>query len=161
MGGGSSSCPVEFSFLCHSHKLSHSWLLGACPAPDGASPSHLTCFFTVPGRIPFPQSSVLSAHHTLSSMSLLFLLLITQFHFFPQVGVSLSRELCCSGPEFSVGVPCTAKLPLFAFSQAVWVQVTGSPGALFVSPFNVKWRRSVLGGFAFMVSLKHLTRISL
>jgi hypothetical protein len=22
--------PVEFSFLCHSHKLSHSWFLGAC-----------------------------------------------------------------------------------------------------------------------------------
>jgi hypothetical protein len=25
--------PVEFFSLCHSHKLSHSWLLGMCPAP--------------------------------------------------------------------------------------------------------------------------------
>jgi hypothetical protein len=34
----------------------------------------------------------------------LFLLLITQFLFFPQVEVGLSRELCCSGPGLSVGV---------------------------------------------------------
>jgi hypothetical protein len=48
----------------------------------------------------FPQSP-----HPLSRMSLLFLLLISQFLFFPQVGVSLSRGLCCSGPGLSVGVP--------------------------------------------------------
>jgi hypothetical protein len=28
----------------------------APPAPTGASPAHLACLFTVPGRIPFPQS---------------------------------------------------------------------------------------------------------
>jgi hypothetical protein len=38
-------------------------------------------------------------------MSLLFLLLISQFLFFPRVEVSLSRGLCCSGPGLSVGVP--------------------------------------------------------
>jgi hypothetical protein len=31
-------------------------------------------------------------------------------------------------------------------SQAVWVPVTGSPGALLVSPFNVTWRFSVPAG---------------
>jgi hypothetical protein len=43
--------------------------------------------------------------HPLSCVTLLFLLLITQFLFFPQVDVSLSRGLCCSGPGLSVGVP--------------------------------------------------------
>jgi hypothetical protein len=74
------------------------------PAPAGASPALPACLFTVPGRIPFPQSSVLSAPHPLCHVSLLFLLLITQFLFFPQVKVGLSRGLCCSGPGLSVGV---------------------------------------------------------
>jgi uncharacterized membrane protein YqaE (UPF0057 family) len=39
-------------------------------------------------------------------VSLFFLLLITQFLFFPWVGVGLSRGLCWSGPGLSVGVPC-------------------------------------------------------
>jgi hypothetical protein len=47
---------------------------------------------------------VLRAPHPLSHVSLLFLLLITQFLFFPQVEVILSRGLCCSGPGLSVGV---------------------------------------------------------
>jgi hypothetical protein len=75
------------------------------PAPAAACPAHPACLFTVPGRIPFPQSSALSAPHPLSCVSLLFLLLITQFLFFPQVEVGLSRGLCCSGPGLSVGVP--------------------------------------------------------
>jgi hypothetical protein len=79
-------------------------------------------------------------------MSLLLLLLITQFPFFPWVEVSLSRGLCCSGPGLSVGVPCTVKLTCSASSQAVWAPATGGPGALLVSPFNVKWRFSVPAG---------------
>jgi hypothetical protein len=75
------------------------------PTPAGASPTHPACLFTVPGRIPFPQSLALSAPHPLSHVSLLFLLLITQFLLFPRVGVSLSRGLCCSGPGLSVEVP--------------------------------------------------------
>jgi hypothetical protein len=58
------------------------------------APSSLACLFTVPGRITFPQSLVLSAPHPLSHMSLVFLLLITLFLFFPQVEVGLSRGLC-------------------------------------------------------------------
>jgi hypothetical protein len=75
------------------------------PTPARASPGCLACLFTVLGRTPFPQSSALSAPHPLSHMSLLFLLLITQFFFFPPVEVTLSRGLCCSGPGLSVGVP--------------------------------------------------------
>jgi hypothetical protein len=64
----------------------------ACtPTPARASLAHPACLFIVLGRIPFPQSWALSVPHPLSRMSLLFLLLITQFLFFPQVGVSLSR----------------------------------------------------------------------
>jgi hypothetical protein len=98
------------------------------------------------GRIPFPQSSVLSVPHPLSRMSLLLLLLVTQFLFFPWVEVDLSRGLCCSGPGLSVGVPCTMKLTWSASSQAIWVPATGGPGALLVSPFNVKWRFSAAAG---------------
>jgi hypothetical protein len=75
------------------------------PATAGAtSQVHPACLFTVPGRIPFPQSLSLSAPHPLSCLSLLFLLLITQFLFFPWVEFCLSRGLCCSGPGLSVGV---------------------------------------------------------
>jgi hypothetical protein len=75
------------------------------PTPTRASPACHACLFTVLGRIPFPQSLVLSAPHLLSRVSLLFLLLISQFLFFPLVEVGLSRGLCCSGPGLSVGVP--------------------------------------------------------
>jgi hypothetical protein len=35
---------------------------------------------------------------------------------------------------------------LSASSQAVWVRATGGPGALLVSPFNMKWRCSAPAG---------------
>jgi hypothetical protein len=56
------------------------------PTPTRASLAHPACLFTVPGRIPFSQSSVLSVPHPLSHLSLLFLLLISQFLFFPPGG---------------------------------------------------------------------------
>jgi hypothetical protein len=116
------------------------------PAPARASPACLACLFIVPGRIPFPQSLGLSAPHPLSLLSLLFLLLISQFLFFSRVEVGLSRGLCCSGPGLSVGVLRYAKLTLSVSSQAVWARVTGGSGALLVSPFNVKWRCSTPAG---------------
>jgi hypothetical protein len=76
----------------------------ACvPAPTGASPARPACLFTVLGRIPFPQSSVLSAPHPLSLVSLLFLLLISQFLFFPWVEVSLSRGAMLLWPRIVCG----------------------------------------------------------
>jgi hypothetical protein len=50
------------------------------------------CLFTVLGRIPLPASSALSAPHHLCNASLLFLLLITQFLFFPRW-----RSVCPGG----------------------------------------------------------------
>jgi hypothetical protein len=108
--------------------------------------SSSACLFTVPGWIALPPSLALLVPHPLCNVSLLFLLLITQFLFFPRVEVCLSRGLCCSGPGLSVGVPHTTKLTLSAYSQAVWLRVTGSLGALLVYPFNVKWRFSVPAG---------------
>jgi hypothetical protein len=99
------------------------------------------CLFMVPGRIPLPSSSELRAPHPLCHVSLLFLFLITQFLFFPWVGVGLSRgyadlaQGCLWEYRVQLSSPCPS-------SQAVWVWATGSPGALLVSPFNVKWRFS-------------------
>jgi hypothetical protein len=86
--------PVEFSSLCHSHKFSCSWLLGSHPRSHRSLSACPACLFTVLGRIPFPTSLELSAPHPLSHISLLFLLLITQFLFFCWVEVSFSRGLC-------------------------------------------------------------------
>jgi hypothetical protein len=66
---------------------------------------------TVLGRIPFPQSLPLSEPHPLSHVSLLFLLLITQFLFFPWVEVGLSRGLCwprvvCGSTAVPLSSPC-------------------------------------------------------
>jgi hypothetical protein len=55
-------------------------------------------------------------------VSLLFLLLISQFLFFPRVEVSLSRGLCCSGCLWEYHG--TTKLTLSTSSQAVWARVT-------------------------------------
>jgi hypothetical protein len=114
--------------------------------PTRASPVCPACLFTVPGRIPFPQSSVLRVPHPLSHVSLLFLLLITHFLFFPWVGVGLSRGYAALAQACLCEYRGTANLTLSASSQAVWVQATGGPGAFLVSPFNMKWRFSVPAG---------------
>jgi hypothetical protein len=116
--------PVEFSSLHQSHKLSHSWLLGARPRSHWSLSSRQASLFTVPGRIPFPQYLVLSALHPLSHVSLLFLLLISQFLFFPRV------RSVCPGGYAALAQGClweycsTAKLTLSASSQAIWVRLT-------------------------------------
>jgi hypothetical protein len=139
---------VEFSSLRHSHQLSRSWLLSTrpAPAPARASPACPVCLFTVLGRVPFPQSSTLRVPHPLSRKSLLLLLLITQLLFFPQVEVSLSRGYAALAQACLWEYHSTAKLTWSTSSQAVWAPVTGGPGALLVSPFNVKWRFSAPAG---------------
>jgi hypothetical protein len=116
------------------------------PAPAGASSACPACLFTVLGRIPFPQSLALSVPHPLFHVSLLFLLLISQFLFFPQVEVSLSRGYAALAQGCLWEYCGTVKLTLSVSSHAIWVWVTGSPGALLVSLFNVKWRFSAPAG---------------
>jgi hypothetical protein len=103
-------------------------------------------FIYSPGKDSLPPIFSALAPHPLSHLSLLFLLLISQFLFFPQVEVGLSRGLCCSGPGLSVGIHGTAKLTWSKSSQAIWGPVTGGPGALLVSLFSVKWRFSAPAG---------------
>jgi hypothetical protein len=70
-------------------------------APTRGSPAWLACLFTVPVRVPFPQSSELSAPHPLSRVSLLLLLLITQFLlFFP------GWRLVCPGGYAAMAQVC-------------------------------------------------------
>jgi hypothetical protein len=61
------------------------------------------CLFTVLERIPLPCSLELRAPHPLCNMSLLFLLLITQFLFFPWVKVGLSRGAMLFWPRVVCG----------------------------------------------------------
>jgi hypothetical protein len=91
--------------LPSSHNLPCSWLLGARPAPARGSPARPSLFIYSPGKGSLPPIFSAREPHPLSSVSLLFLLLITQFLFFSRVEVSLSRGLCCSGPGLSVGLP--------------------------------------------------------
>jgi hypothetical protein len=89
---------------------------------------------------------VLSAPHPLSRVSLLFLLLISQFLFFSPGGGQSVQGAMLLWPRLVCEYRSTVKLTLSAASQAVYVQVTGSPGSLLVSLFDVKWRFSALAG---------------
>jgi hypothetical protein len=72
--------------------------------------------------------------------------LLVSFSFFP------GWRSVCPGGYFALAQAClweycgTMKLTRSASSQAVFAQATGGPGALLVSPFNVKWRFSALAG---------------
>jgi hypothetical protein len=72
--------------------------------------------------------------------------LLVSFSFFPR------WRSVCSGGYAALAQAClweyssTMKLTLSASSHAIWAWVTGGLGALLVSPFNVKWRFSVLAG---------------
>jgi hypothetical protein len=106
MGGGSSpiSCGV---FLPLPFSQAFSVLVAGCSPPLPLEPlwPGPACLFRVPGGIALPLSLALRVPRPLCYVSLLFLLLITQFLFFPQVGVGPSRGLCFSGPGLSMEVP--------------------------------------------------------
>jgi hypothetical protein len=72
--------------------------LTSFPAPGcwvlPPSPARPSLFIYSSGKDFPPPSLVLRAPHPLSHVSLLFLLLITQFLFFPWVGIGLSSGLC-------------------------------------------------------------------
>jgi hypothetical protein len=72
--------------------------------------------------------------------------LLISFSFFP------GWRSVCPGGYAALAQAClweycsTAKPTLSASSQAIWAPATGDPGALMVSPFNMKWRFSALVG---------------
>jgi hypothetical protein len=147
VGSGSSflSCGVFLSL-----PLSQAFLLlvVGCTLPLPPEPLWPARLVYLQSREGFPSPNLwLRAPHPLSHVSLLFLLLITQFLFlFPW------WRSVCPGGYAALAQAClweycgTTKLTWSAFSQAIWARATGGSGALLVSSFNVKWRFSVLAG---------------
>jgi hypothetical protein len=74
------------------------------PTPAGASLARPSLLIYSSGKESPPLPSALSVPHPLCHVSLLFLLLSTQFLFFSPGGGRLSSGLWCSGPGLSVGV---------------------------------------------------------
>jgi hypothetical protein len=110
---GLPSSSVEFSSLHHSDKLSHSWMLGACPrSRQSLSGQAWLVYLQSWEGCPSPNLQR-SVRPTLFPTCLYCsYCLLVSFSFFPQVEVILSRGLCCSGPGLSVGVTryCKAHL---------------------------------------------------
>jgi hypothetical protein len=171
---GLPSCPVEFSSHRHSHKLSRSWLLGARPRSCQASPARPSLFIYSSGRDPLPSSSELRAPHPLCHMSLLFLLLITQFLFFSLGGGRSIHGDMLFWPRVVCGstVYCLAHLVhIFPSHLGAGDWWPGGPSGLSVQceveMLCAGWRCGgvkvlpLLGGLACKVCLQCLSKISL
>jgi hypothetical protein len=144
---GLPSSAVEFSSLCHSHKLSRNRLLGMHPHSRWSLSGLSNLFIYSPWK-DFPSPTLqCSVHPTLFPACLCCsYCLLLSFSFF------LRWWSVCPGSYADLAQGClweycrTAKLTLSASSQAVWAWVTGGPGALLISPLNMKWRCSALAG---------------
>jgi hypothetical protein len=144
---GASPLPVEFSSLRHSHKLSCSWLLGSRPHSCRSLSGQPGLFIYSSGKDSLPP--IFGAQGAPPSFPFVFIVLIAYFSvslFFP------GWRSVCAGGYAALAQGClweyhsTAKLTLSVSSQAVWARVTGGPGALLVSLFNMKWRCSAPAG---------------
>jgi hypothetical protein len=138
VGGRSSplSCAVFLPL-----PLSQAFLLlvvGCTPPlpPEPLLPARLVYLQSWEG---FPSPNLQrSRRPTLFPMCLYSYCLLVSFSFFP------GWRSVCPGGYAALAQAClweyhgTTKLTWSASSQAVWVQSTGGPGALLVSPFNVK-----------------------
>jgi hypothetical protein len=74
------------------------------PTPARASPAHQLVYLQ--SREGFPSPNLWHSVHSTLFPTCLYCsyCLLVSFFFFPQVEVGLSRGLCCSGPDLSVGV---------------------------------------------------------
>jgi hypothetical protein len=144
VGSGSPASPVEFSSLCHSHKLSRLWLLGPCHCSRPLRPG-LACLFTVLQGIPLPPSSELRGPH-LFAMCLYCYCLLLSFSFLPGWGP------VCPGGYADLAQGCLweycipLSLPCLHLPKPSGHVCLAAPGALLISVFNVKWRCSVQAG---------------
>jgi hypothetical protein len=142
---GLPSSPVEFSSLLHSHKLSHSWLLGTHPHPRQSLSGPPGLFIYSPRKDSLPP--IFGAQCTPPSFLPVFIVLIAYY----------SVSLFSPGGGRSVQGPMLLWPRLVCGSTTVW---QSSPGprlpkpsghgrlvALLVSLFNRKWRFSVLTDF--------------
>jgi hypothetical protein len=90
--------PVEFSSVCHFHKLSHSWLLGAPALQPGPA-----CLFTVLGRIPLPPLWHSGAPSSLQHVFIVLIAYYSVSFFSPGGGQSIQGAMLMC-PGLSVGV---------------------------------------------------------
>jgi hypothetical protein len=142
------------------------WALQPSPARPGL-------FIYSSGKDSPPPALALMAPHPLCYVSLWFLLLITQFLFFPQVGVGLSRGLCRSDPGMSwkYRAPLTLWYAFFPSRLGVDVWRPGCPPGFSVycevEMLCTGWRCGgvkilpLLGGLACKVCLQCFSKISL
>jgi hypothetical protein len=144
---GLPSSPVEFSSLRHSHKLSGSWLMGACPRSHQSFSGPPGLFIYSPGKDSLPP--IFGTQCAPPSFPCIFIVLIAYYSVFlfsPGGGQSVQGvmllwpRVVCGSTAVPLSSPCPC-LPL----PSGW-GVTGGLGALLVSPFNMKWRCSVPAG---------------
>jgi hypothetical protein len=139
--------PVEFSSLRHSHKLSHSWLLGTCTRSCQRLSNPPGLFIYSPRKDSLPP--IFGAQCAPPSSPRVFIVFSACYSFCLFLP---GWRSVCPGGYAALAQAClwefcgTTKLTWSMCSQAVWARATGGPGALLVSPFNVKWRFSALAG---------------
>jgi hypothetical protein len=177
VGSRSPHSPVEFSSLCYSHKLSCSWLLGACcrsrchshPLQPG-----LACLFTVLGGIPLPHFSVQGAPHSLQHVFIVLIAYYSVSLFFLFGGRSVQGAMLI-WPRVVCGSTayCLAHL-VHVFPSHLGSRIWRWPGG--PPDFSIQgevemlcagWRCGgvkvlpLLGGLACKVCVQHLSKISL
>jgi hypothetical protein len=106
--------------------------------PEPLRPTRLVIYSSRKNSLP----PIFSAQCTSPSFPCLYCsyCLLLSFSFFP------GWRLVCPAGYAALAQGClweyhgTTKLTLSESSQAIWAWATGGPGALLVSPFNMKWR---------------------
>jgi hypothetical protein len=125
--------PVEFSSLHHSHKLSHSWLLGTHPCSSPLQPGS-ACLFTVLGGISPPP--LFSAQGAPPSLLHVFIFLIAYYSFSlfspggcqsVQGAVLIWLRVVCGSTARHLTQPVVHVFPS-CLCAGVWWWPGGSPG---------------------------------
>jgi hypothetical protein len=116
-------------------------LVAGCAPPLPPEPLLPTWLVYLQFREGFPSPSLWrSGLHTLFPLCLYCsYCLLVSFSFFPEWGQSVQPRLVC-------GSTAVLRRSLFRVFPTFWARATGGPGALLVSPLNVKWRFSARAG---------------
>jgi hypothetical protein len=120
--------PVEFSSLCHSHKLSRSWLLGA-RTRSHRSLSGQAWLVNLQFHEGFP-SPLFGSQGAPPSFLRVFIVFIAYYSvspFSPGGGRSVQGAMLIWPRVVCGSTAATMKLTLSESSQAIWVRVTGGP----------------------------------
>jgi hypothetical protein len=138
---------VEFSSLRHSHKFSHSWLLGACPRSCWSLSSQARLVY-LQFREGFPSPALWSSGHPtlFATCPYCSYCLLLSFSFFPgwrsvcPGGYAVLVQGCLWEYHVPLSSPCPHLPKPSGHGQLAAL------GAFLVSLFNVKWRFSASAG---------------